>query len=241
VREQHLDLEFLTQMPPKHGSTSFDRRSACKFSNDMASSHTTPLSIAEADDMRARLPISIISGLIAIVINTLALKLADLIWLPTAHGGLLRLISPWFAAPLRLVGISGLWVRLGGPLPSTSLFQTGFHIAVGIAMAVFYALFVEPSWRGRAISKGLAFAASVWILNAAIVLPLTGEGFAGSAHLSVAGMIWFAAAHTLFFVLLALLFQALNAPETGRAPRQTTGQASNAGPLADSRQDKKAS
>jgi hypothetical protein len=32
-------------------------------------------------------------------------------------------------------------------------------------------------------------------------------------------MIWFAAAHTLFFVLLALLFQALNAPETGaRSP-----------------------
>jgi hypothetical protein len=86
-------------------------------------------------------------------------------------------------------------------------------------MAIFYALFVEPSWRGRAISKGLAFAAGVWILNAAIVLPLTGEGFAGSAHLSVAGMIWFAAAHTLFFVLLALLFQALNAPETGaRSP-----------------------
>jgi hypothetical protein len=56
--------------------------------------------------MRARLPISIFSGLIAIVINTLALKLADLISLPTAHGGLLRLISPWFAAPLKLVGIT---------------------------------------------------------------------------------------------------------------------------------------
>jgi hypothetical protein len=47
----------------------------------------------------------------------------------------------------------------------------------------------------------------VWLLNAAVVLPLTGEGLAGSVHLSLAGMTWFAAAHTVFFVLLAVLYQ----------------------------------
>jgi len=48
-------------------------------------------------------------------------------------------------------------------------------------------------------------------------LPLTGEGFAGSAHLTFAGMAWFAAAQTLFFVAVALIYRAL------RGQRATLG------------------
>jgi hypothetical protein len=44
-----------------------------------------------------------------------------------------------------------------------------------------------------------------------VVLPLTGEGFAGSTHLTFAGMLWFAAAHTLFFVALGWLYARLRA------------------------------
>lgn len=162
--------------------------------------------------MRSRLEASLEAGAVAIVLNTAALKLADVLSLPTAHGGLLRLISPWLAGPLNGSGLTFLWHRAGGPPPSSPLFQTGFHLVVGIAMAVFYAFAVEPFLGGRAIVKGLVYAAAVWLLNSAVVLPLTGEGFAGSEHLPLAGMVWFAAAHTLFFVILALLYRALRAP-----------------------------
>jgi hypothetical protein len=43
----------------------------------------------------------------------------------------------------------------------------------------------------------------VRLANAAVVLPAIGEGF---RHLGLAGMAWFAAAHTLFFVVLAVLY-----------------------------------
>jgi hypothetical protein len=52
----------------------------------------------------------------------------------------------------------------------------------------------------------LVYAGVPWLLNAVIVLPLIGEGFAGARHLDAAGMVGFAAAHTVFFVLLAVLY-----------------------------------
>jgi hypothetical protein len=161
--------------------------------------------------MRSRLEASLEAGAMAIVLNTAALKLADVLSLPTAHGGLLRLISPWLAGPLNASGLTFLWQQAAGPPLGSAVFQTGFHLAVGIVMAVFYAFAVEPLCDGRTIAKALVYAVAVWLLNAAVVLPLTGEGFAGSEHLSFTGMAWFAAAHTLFFLILALLYRALRA------------------------------
>jgi hypothetical protein len=53
-----------------------------------------------------RLVPALISGSTAIVLNTLTLKAADLVPLATAKGGLLRLLSTWFAAPLVDLGNS---------------------------------------------------------------------------------------------------------------------------------------
>jgi len=39
-----------------------------------------------------------------------------------------------------------------------------------------------------------------------VVLPAIGEGLAGTRRLTLAGMVWFAAAHTLFFVVFAVLY-----------------------------------
>jgi len=50
----------------------------------------------------------------------------------------------------------------------------------------------------------LLYAAFVWILNAAFVLPVTGEGFAGGRRISLAGMVLFGVAHTLFFAILGV-------------------------------------
>src|SRR5690606_10067365 len=121
--------------------------------------------------------------------NTLALKAADYVPLATARGGLLRLVRQTFPGAFRT--FSDLWTGLGGPATGTPIFQNGFHLWVGLLMALFYAYLLEPSLPGRPVAKGLIYAAGVWLLNAAYVLPATGEGFAGSAHLSLAGMIWF--------------------------------------------------
>lgn len=163
----------------------------------------------QEDIIRSRTLAGLLAGGIAIIANTLALQAADAISLATAHGGLLRFIRPWFAPPLQILGISRLWTATGGPAVNTPAFQAGFHVAVGLAMALVYAVAIEPILPGRAWMKGLIYAAVVWILNAVIVLPAIGEGFAGSASLTTAGILWYAAAHTLFFLLLAVLYARL--------------------------------
>jgi len=167
---------------------------------------------------RRRLAAALLAGCVAIGLNTLALKAADLIPLATARGGLLRLIAPWLSGPLDRLGIVSLWSTLGGPGASAPAFQTGFHLLVGILMALFYAVLLEPLLPLGPWVKGGIYAAAVWLLNATVVLPATGEGFAGSAHLSLAGMIWFAAAHMLFFLVLAVGFARVQLLATGSRP-----------------------
>jgi hypothetical protein len=134
-----------------------------------------------------------LAGAVALVLNMAALAAADLVQLATAHGGLFRL----------LVILAGGVVHV----PSGPGVQAGFHIVVGLLMAQVYAVVLEPRLPGPSWERGgLLYAAAVWLANAAVVLPATGEGFAGSRHLGLAGMVWFAAAHTLFFVFLAVLY-----------------------------------
>jgi hypothetical protein len=170
--------------------------------------------------MHVRLAASLVAGVLAICVNTFALMLADVISLPTSHGGLLRLVRPWSMLLLSMVGLTDAWSRIGGPPSASPAFQISFHFMVGIAMSIFYAFVVEPLDEDRPIAVALAFAAIVWLVNAAVVLPLTDEGFAGRAHLTFAGMAWFAAAHTLFFVAVALIYRSFH----GRAsPAQGDG------------------
>lgn len=149
-----------------------------------------------------RLGAALAAGGIAIVLNTIALQTADLLPLETARGGLLRLIRPVLSIAV--------------DVPSTRAFQTLFHLFVGILMALFYAYVLESRLPGRPLVKGILYAAATWALNALVILPATGEGFAGSRHLSLAGMTWFAAAHTIFFVALALLYTRLKSAVPGR-------------------------
>jgi len=62
------------------------------------------------------------------------------------------------------------------------------------------------SRRARAVDGSILRFLLAWLANALIVLPWIGEGIAGSLYLSADGMIYFAAAHTAFFMLLALLY-----------------------------------
>lgn len=46
-------------------------------------------------------------------------------------------------------------------------------------------------------------------VDAFVILPLTSEDIAGIADMTLAGVFWCVAAHSVFFVLLALLYGAL--------------------------------
>ena len=95
------------------------------------------------------------------------------------------------------------------PAPAGAVFPAAFHIVVGLAMALLYAFVLEPWMRVPSWLRGVLFATAVWLINALIVLPAIGEGIAGSRDLTLAGMAWFAAAHTLFSLVLATLFARL--------------------------------
>lgn len=151
----------------------------------------------------------LLAGSIAIGINTALLAAADWIPLVTARGGLLKLLTRYFGPILSGAGVGSAWVGVGLPVPGGTTFQLGFHVAVGLLMAVLYGVVLEPLLPGRPWLKGVLYAAAVWLANAFIILPWLGEGIAGSRNLNAPGMLYFAAAHTLFFVLLAVLFAGL--------------------------------
>jgi len=156
-----------------------------------------------------RLGAALLAGSVAIVLNTLALNAADLFDLETAHGGLLRLIVSSLPSSVDRLGIASSWSAINGPPINSKSFQTGFHLLVGLLMALFYAFALEPYLPRSTAAKGWLYAIGVWLINACIVLPATGESFAGSAHLTTAGMLWYAASHTLFFLTLAYGFALL--------------------------------
>ncbi|APR39160.1 hypothetical protein [Paraburkholderia sp. SOS3] len=136
---------------------------------------------------------SIFAGVLAILLNTAILIAAESVHIVTARGGLLTL----------LVKLAGVPVP---PLVATWMFQQAFHIVIGVAMMVAYAV-VLGNWRAPALAKGLLVAALVWLANACLVLPMIGQGFAGSRILSLTGALTFAVAHTVFFVVGAVLYE----------------------------------
>lgn len=150
-----------------------------------------------------RLLAALLASSIALAANMALLSIAGAAGIITGQGGLLRLFAMMIqrlAGSLRLMnGLSNLH------LPSLAM----FHIVTGLAMAVAYALIIEPRLPGRPLSKGLVYGAVVWCFNAFLVLPLIGEGIAGSRNVNTVGLIVFAVAHMTFFVALSMLYGAL--------------------------------
>jgi hypothetical protein len=139
-------------------------------------------------------------------VNTALLEGVDAIGFTTARGGLLRLLKDLGAQAAPHVNLADTWNNVLAPATTGDLFRNLFHVFVGLLMALFYAYMLEPVLPGKPLVKGLIYAAIVWLLNAFLVLPEIGEGIAGSRYLGLAGMAGFAAIHTVFFVLLAVLY-----------------------------------
>ena len=168
-----------------------------------------------ASGVHARLAASLIAGAVAIFVNTALLAGADAVGFTTARGGLLRLVKTLIGDMAPLLGLTDLWNGVIAPATAGAAFKTGFHVFIGLSMALFYAYVLEPLLPGRPLVKGLIYALLVWLLNAFVVLPGIGEGLAGSARLGIGGMTGFAFIHTAFFVLLALIYAGLRgAPKT---------------------------
>jgi len=110
-----------------------------------------------------RLGPALSAGGIAIAVNTTMLAGADAAGLKTAHGGLLRLLQNlggWLAG---LLGAPGWWSTSLVPFTSGATVQFGFHVFVGLLMAVVYAYLLEPVLPGRPWMKGLIYAALAWL------------------------------------------------------------------------------
>jgi hypothetical protein len=159
----------------------------------MHATSENPLRVLVRHRVGARVCAGIVAGVLAILVNTAMLIAADRFHVVTARGGLLTLL-------LKLIGPPT------PPMATTWGFQQLFHLLVGVAMAVVYAVTLG-GLRGAVLAKGLVAAAVVWLTNACVVLPLIGQGFAGHRVLTPLGMSVFAVAHTAFFVLNAWLFE----------------------------------
>jgi hypothetical protein len=61
----------------------------------------------------------------------------------------------YFTSPLASLGVTDLWAALHLPAADTHAFKTGFHILIGLLMAVFYAFALKPILSGSALIKGL--------------------------------------------------------------------------------------
>ena len=153
--------------------------------------------------------LALTAGAIAITVHILLLNLADAFGIVTARGGLQRLVRIWVSSPIVRSGLGDAWLAIGLPGPDTQLFRTSFKVCVAFGMAIFYAFVIHPKVKGSALRKGLLYAFFIWLINAFVVLPLLGEGIAGARVLTMFGMLWFAAAHTTFFLILATVHQRL--------------------------------
>lgn len=148
----------------------------------------------------------LVAGAVALAVNMILLWLADHFGIVTARGGFQRLTKLWTTPWLVATGADALWSRWQLPDPGSALFMAAFKIAVGLMMALVYAA-IESALPGRWWMKSLLYALLIWLLNAAVVLPLLGEGFAGTDSLTGLGIITFALAHTAFFLVIAGLYR----------------------------------
>ena len=160
---------------------------------------------------------TLIAGTLALTMNLALLTAAARVPLLPVRGDMLRLLTihVWpFVAPYAVSGgLTSRWLRLGLPLPGSPGFTIGFHVLSGYALAFIYTMMIEPSTTGPAWRKGFLFALVIWTLHACIVQPALGEGIAGSLVLTTSGIAYFAVAHTLFFLVLAIVYAGM-----GRRP-----------------------
>lgn len=90
-------------------------------------------------------------------------------------------------------------------------------------MALLYTIGIAPHIYRAWLRAALGFAAIIWFFNSLMVLPILGEGFAGSHTLNMVGMFAFAVAHFSFFLVLAWLVDRTLFTTQARLHRENAG------------------
>jgi hypothetical protein len=159
---------------------------------------------------RHALMIATVRGALATAINMAMLAALGAAGIRTAHGGLLRLFVVGLIRVTPFLGINSTSpTELQRLLFAAAWFQEGFHIVMGLLIAVVYVCFLEPRCGSSPLLRGVLYGSATWLLNALIVLPAIGDGIAGQYHLSAAGIGGFAVAHMSYFLALSLLTSSL--------------------------------
>lgn len=136
----------------------------------------------------------LLSGFLAITLNTLMLRLAKPLDIEAESGGLLKLVIIHLS-----LGIAHLRFL------HSDLFWYFFHYSTGAIMVLVYFAGFEKIKSGLYI-KGLLFSLFPWLINSLIVLPLLTQGIFGSSEVPTSGIIYFFFANLLFGISLARIY-----------------------------------
>ncbi|MGD9809240.1 MAG: hypothetical protein AB7E76_00070 [Deferribacterales bacterium] len=147
------------------------------------------------------------AAVIAIAVNTFMLKIAPVIKIKAGAGGLFGLLKKHYGTAFTEVGLSGAWTALGLPQPGTLLFYILFHSFIGFMMSILYVYAIEKYLAGTGIRKGAVFSMLPWLFNSIVVLPMLGNGFAGSRVIGLVGITYFFIANGVFGILLGYLYE----------------------------------
>ncbi len=119
---------------------------------------------------------AIVAGLAGSLANTVAIRLVHLTPIPPGTGGL---------AKMTLAAINGLlgWAGFASGAPSAlgPVGQEVFHTAIGVTMALIYAVLFYRLLPGPGWLRGLIYCQIPWALQAFVVLPWLGAGAFGLA------------------------------------------------------------
>ena len=157
---------------------------------------------------------AIAAGLVAALINSVAIRVATRTGIPPGAGGLSRMVLAQVDAAFRSGGIA-----LHPPAELGSLAQEGFHTSVGIGMAIVYAIAFQSWLPGPRWFRGLLFSQIAWLAQAFVVLPFNGAGLMGR-NLSPATPWVSWGLNAVYGVALGLLYRPAPVPLTAANSRE---------------------
>lgn len=118
--------------------------------------------------------LALIAGFAGAIVNTIAIRLTKMIGIQPGTGGLSELV---LAHGNFLLQVLGVHARL--PVRLNPVNQELFHTAMGLLMALVYAVFFYRRLPGPGWLRGFLFCQIPWLLQVFLVLPWIGAGIFG--------------------------------------------------------------
>ena len=136
------------------------------------------------------------AGFIAILVNTLMLKLAPLLKVRAESGGVLKLFL--INLPVKYSSIEFL---------HGTTFWVIFHFLIGYSMVFMYLFTFVPMKSLGWMQKGILFSFIPWLINSIVILPLLNHGIMGIKTLEFCGILYFFISNLIFALILAYLLR----------------------------------